>query len=311
MNTDEHRLKTRFLSVLICVHPWLVCLSGQDGAPIRVEVKVVNVLCTVYDSRGALIKDLAKDDFEIRENGRPRQIRYFSRETGLPLTIALLVDVSGSVRSFLQAEKDTAVGFFRGVLRPQDQAMLTGFSSTVVLWQDFTPSARLLGDALEGMHAVPFKGLPKDGGPMPTTLLYDAVSSTATNKLKGLSGRKAIVIISDGIDIGSRASLDGAVREAQTANAIVYGICYPNPHESGCGYLKNLSEPTGGRMFDLRSKTSLDEFFRIIEAELRSQYSLGFVPSNAAGDRSFHKLQVRVRRTGMRVLARKGYYVEE
>jgi VWFA-related protein len=291
------------------------CLFGQnDGRnqpPIRVEVKVVNVLCTVYDSRRALVKDLAKEDFEIRDDGKPQDIRYFSRETGLPLTIALLVDVSGSVRSFLQSEKDTAVQFFHGLLRPQDQATLTGFSSTVVLWQDFTPSVQLLGFALEGMHAVPFKGLPKDGGPMPTTLLYDAVSSTAVNKLKGVTGRKAMVIISDGIDIGSRTSLETAVRQAQTANAIVYSICYPNPHESGCGYLKSLSDPTGGRMFDLSSKTPLGEIFSIIEAELRTQYSLAFVPSSAEPNGSFHKLQVRVRRTGMRVLARKGYYAQE
>jgi VWFA-related protein len=285
-------------------------LLGQP-ATIRVEVKVVNVLCTVYDSRRALVKDLVQDDFEIREDGKLQKIRYFSRETDLPLTIALLVDVSGSVRSFLRSEKDTAVQFFRGVLRPQDQAMVTGFSSTVVLWQDFTPSVGLLGFALEGMHAVPFKGLPKDGGFMPTTLLYDAVSSTALNKLKSVSGRKAMVVISDGIDIGSRTTLEAAVRQAQTANAIVYSICYPNPHESGCGYLKSLSDPTGGRMFDLASKMPLDEIFRIIEAELRSQYSLGFVPLHAARDGSFHKLQIRVLRNGMRVLARKGYYAEE
>jgi len=313
----KRRLAMNLASIPFAVleRRWLVsllagmgCLSGQSDAPIRIQVNVVNVLCTVYDSRRALVKDLAKDDFVIREDGKPREIRYFSRETGLPLTIALLVDVSGSVRSFLQAEKDTALQFFRGVLRPQDQAMLSGFSSTVVLWQDFTPSVPLLGNALLGMHALPFKGLPKDGGPMPTTLLYDAVSSAATTKLQAVSGRKAMVIVSDGIDIGSRASLETAVRQAQTANAIVYSICYPNPHETGCGYLKSLSEPTGGRMFDLGSKTPLREVFRIIEAELRSQYSLGFVPSNAGRDGSFHKLQVRVRRNGLRVLAREGYY---
>lgn len=287
------------------------CLFGQNEAPIRVDVKVVNVLCTVYDSRHALVKDLTKSDFEIREDGKAREIRYFSRETNLPLTIAMLVDVSGSVRSFLREEKDTAVGFFRSVLRPQDRAMVTGFSSTVVMWQDFTASVGLLDFALDGMHAVPFKGLPKDGGPMPTTLLYDAVSSTAMNKLKSVSGRKAMLIVSDGIDIGSRTNLEMAVREAQTANAIVYSICYPNPHEAGCGYLKSLSDPTGGRMFDLASRTPLGEIFRIIEAELRSQYALGFVPSSEGREGAFHKLQVQVRKSGMKVLARKGYYAEE
>jgi VWFA-related protein len=289
-----------------------VALSTQAvAAQIKVDVRVVNVLCAVYDGRGALVTNLTKDDFEVRENGKPRTIRYFARETDLPLTIAMLVDVSGSVRNFLRAEKDTAVEFFRKVLREKDQAMLTGFSSTVALWRDFTPSVSLLRDALEGMHAVPFKGLPKDGGPMPTTLLYDAVTSTAMNKLKDLSGRKAMVIISDGIDIGSRASLEVAVRQAQTANAIVYSVCYPNPHESGCGYLKSLSDPTGGRMFDLGGKTPLAEIFRTIEDELRSQYSLAFVPDGTARPGVFQKLQVRVEGRGMRVLARKGYYATE
>lgn len=298
-------------AVAVAAGLWVLLPVGGLYAQIRVDVKVVNVLCTVYDARGALVKDLAKDDFEIRENGKPQVIRYFARETDLPLTIAMLVDVSGSVRKFLQAEKETAVQFFREILRPQDQAMLTGFSSTVVQWREFTPSIPLLRDALEGMHAVPFKGLPKDGGPMPTTLLYDAVSSTAMNKLKTVSGRKAMVIISDGIDIGSRTSLEIAVKQAQTANAIVYSICYPNEHQSGCGYLKNLSDPTGGRMFDLASKTPLAEIFRAIEEELRSQYALGFAPEDAARDGSFRKLQVRVKGKGLRVLARKGYYAEE
>jgi VWFA-related protein len=285
-----------------------ILLCCQALAQIKVDVKVVNVLCTVTDNRGALVKDLRQQDFEVRDNGKAQVIRYFARDTDLPLTIALLVDVSGSVRKMLDAEKMTAVEFFREVLRPKDQAMLTGFSSTVVTWRDFTPSVPLLRDALEGMHAVPFKGLPKDGGPMPTTLLYDAVSSTALNKLRDVAGRKAMVVISDGIDIGSRTNLEIAVRNAQTANAIVYTICYPNEHESGCGYLKGLSDPTGGRMFDLAAKKPLSEIFHTIEEELRSQYSLGIVPDDAAPEGTFRKLQVRVRRGGMHVRARKGYY---
>jgi VWFA-related protein len=293
--------------IAMCLILSLAPLTAQ----IKVDVKVVNVLCTVYDSRGALVKDLGKDDFEVRENGKTQPIRYFARDTDLPLTISMLVDVSGSVRKFLQAEKDTAVEFFRQVLRPQDQAMLTGFSSTVVLWRDSTPSVPQLRDALEGMHAVPFKGLPKDGGPMPTTLLYDAVSSTAMNKLKNVAGRKAMVIISDGIDIGSRTGLEVAVRQAQTANAIVYSICYPNEHQSGCGFLKALSDPTGGRMFELTGRIPLSGIFHTIEEELRSQYSLGFVPDDTARDGSFRKLQVRVRGRGLRAVARKGYYAGE
>jgi len=298
-------------ALLFLLAAWCFPAPGQESAPIKVDVNVVNVLCTVYDHRGALVKDLKREDFEVREKGVRQTIQYFARETDLPLTIALLVDVSGSVRRFLQAEKYTAVGFFRAILRPQDQAQVTGFSSTVVLWRDFTSSVAQLRDTLDGMHAVPFKGLPKDGGPMPTTLLYDSVSATAANRLKPLAGRKAMVIISDGIDIGSRTTLETAVRQAQGANAIVYSICYPNPHENGCGHLKSLSDPTGGRMFDLAGKTPLDEIFRTIEDELRSQYSLGYAPTNGARDGTFRKLQIHVSVKGTRVLARKGYYAAE
>jgi VWFA-related protein len=291
-------------------------MSGQiapaedEHMSIKVEVNVVNVLCTIHDKQGALAKDLRREDFEILDNGEPQQIRYFARETDLPLTIALLVDVSGSVSRFVQSEKATAVRFFEEVLRPGDQALLTGFSSTVVVWKDLTSSVSALQTALEEMHAIPFRGLPKDGGPMPTTLLYDAVSSTEVNKLKGVSGRKTMVIISDGWDIGSRANLDMGVRSEQAINTTVYCICYPNPHASGCFYLKNLSEPTGGRMFDLRSKTPLSEIFQTIENELRTQYSLGFVPTNSTHDGKFHKLKVNVRPRGMRVQTRKGYYAD-
>jgi VWFA-related protein len=283
---------------------------AASSQTIKVDVKVVNVLCTVTDHRGALVTNLSKSDFEIRENGTLQRIQYFSRETDLPLTIALLVDVSGSVRRFVDSEKDTAVQFFRDVLRPQDQALITGFSSTLVLWQDFTASLPQLGDALAGMHAVPFKGLPKDGGPMPTTLLYDSVASVSANKLQNVSGRKTILLISDGIDIGSRASLATAVREAQSANAIVYAICYPNPHESGCGYLKALADPTGGRMFDLASRTPLSEIFRTIQQELRSQYSLGYTPAISARDGAFRKIEVKLKRPGLHARTRKGYYAE-
>ncbi len=286
----------------------IAALTGPLCGQIKVDVDVVNVLCTVHDRHGALIANLSKDDFAIREDGTPQEIRYFARETDLPLTVALLVDVSGSVRRFVQSEKQAAVEFFRQVLRPGDQALLTGFSSTLVLWQDFTASVSELEKALAGMHAVPFKGIPADGGPTPTTLLYDAVSGTAFRKLADVSGRKAMVIISDGLDLGSRTNLEIAVRAVQATNTIVYGICYPNPHQSGCEYLRNLSDATGGTTFDLRSNTPLAEIFQRIEDELRSQYSLGFVSANRERDGKFRKLEVTVRVKGLKVEARKGYY---
>ena len=127
----------------------------------------MNVLCTVADKRGALITDLHKEDFEIREDGRKQEIRYFARDTDLPLTVAMLMDVSGSVRQALDAEREAAGRFFDVVIRPTDHALLLGFSSTLVLWQDFTSSTVRLRNSLAQLHAIPFRGLPATGSPCP------------------------------------------------------------------------------------------------------------------------------------------------
>ncbi|HEV2689817.1 MAG TPA: VWA domain-containing protein [Bryobacteraceae bacterium] len=276
--------------------------------PIKVDVDLVNVLCTVYDNRGALVTDLKQEDFEIREDGKPQQIKYFARETSLPLTMALLLDMSGSVRRFIEAEKETAVRFLQEVLRPQDRALLMGFSSTVVLWQNFTSSPVLLRANVEQMHPILFRGIPLDGSAMPATLLYDAVYATAVEKLEGISGRKVMVIISDGLDNGSRLHLDDAVRAVQSRNTIVYGICFADGF-SGCSFLKSMAEPTGGRMFQVGTKAPLSKIFKTIEDELRSQYSLGYVPANRAHDGTFRKLQVRLPlKKDLKVDVRKGYY---
>lgn len=304
----------RTILIAICLVTITMCGRALAQAPpaddrqtaIKVDVDVVNVLCTVHDKHGALVKDLRKADFEIREEGKPQQIRYFARETDLPLTVALLVDVSGSVRWFVADEKDAAAKFFEKVLRPDDRALLMGFSSTVVLWQDLTPSTSLLRSALERLRPVPFRGFPNAGQPMPSTLLYDAVYRAADAKLKDVAGRKVMVIISDGLDNGSRVHLDLAAKEVQAANTIVYGICFESGF-SGCSFLKELSEPTGGRMFQAK-KIPLPKIFQTIEEEVRSQYALGYAPTNRAHDGRFRRLQVKVARKGLRVAARKGYY---
>jgi len=281
--------------------------SQNPEAPIKVDVDVVNVLCTVYDKRGTLVPDLSRDDFRILENGRPQEIRYFARDTDLPLTIALLVDVSGSVRPFIEAERYTAAQFFHDVIHSTDQALLVGFSSTMILWQDLTPSVEKLQIALSRLRAVPFRGLPQPDQPMPGTLLYDTIGATAREKLSDVPGRKVIVIISDGLDNGSITHLEDAITAVQTANTIVYGICY-NSGFSGCSFLRQLAEPTGGHVFETGKKESLSKIFQTIEDELRSQYALGYVPADGKRDGGFRKLQVKLRRSGLRVQARKGYY---
>lgn len=283
--------------------------SAQD-ASIKVDVDVVNILCTVYDRRGALVTDLKQDDFKIFENGKLQQVRYFARETNLPLTLALLLDVSGSVARFVELEKDTAARFLDAVLRPDDQALLMGFSSTIILWQDLTASGPQLKAALQRLRSIPFKGLPAEGQPMPLTLLYDAVQATSSEKLKNVAGRKAMIVISDGLDNGSSIKQDAAIAAVQTTNTVVYSICYESGQGSffGCSYLKNLSEATGGRMFQVGKKLSLSEIFQIIQDEMRSQYALGFVPSNREHDGKFRKLEVKLAPKGLRVRTRRGYY---
>jgi VWFA-related protein len=283
-------------------------LSGaQDPeTAIKVDVDVVNVLCTVHDHRGALVRDLKQDDFKIFEDGRPQEIRYFAQDTDLPLTIALLLDVSGSVRWFVEDEKRTAAKFLEQVLRPNDRALLVGFSSTIVLWQDLTGSSVLLAEALQRLRSVPFKGLPPLGFPMPSTLLYEAVQKTSVGKLKSLSGRKVLIVISDGLDNGSSVHLDSAIEAVQATNTIVYGICFESGF-SGCTFLNDMSDPTGGRTFRVK-KTSAAEIFQTIQEEMRSQYALGYISSNRAHDGTFRKLQVRVLPKGLKVSARKGYY---
>jgi VWFA-related protein len=288
----------------------LATSGAQESSTIRVDVDVVNVLCTVADKRGALVTDLDKENFEIREDGRKQEIRYFTRDTDLPLTIAMLMDVSGSVRSVLGDEREAAGRFFDTVLRPTDHALLLGFSSTLVLWQDFTPSSQKLRAALAQLHAVPFRGLPPIGQPMPGTLLYDAVYQTARGKLAGVAGRKAMLIVSDGLDNGSQKHLEDAVEAVQATNTIVYVVCYDQKF-FGCAFLNSVARPTGGRMFMTGKKQTIEEIFRTIEEELRSQYAIGYVPVNREHNGKFRKLDVKVLAPGLRVSARRGYYAEK
>ena len=299
------------LSLSLLIASRLVFAQGADEQPIRVDVNVVNVLCTVSDKRGALVTDLRKEDFEIRENGRKQEIRYFARDTDLPLTIAMLMDVSGSVRQAIEAEREAAGRFFDAVIRPTDHALLLGFSSTLVLWQDFTSSTVRLRTALAQLHAIPFRGLPAEGQAMPGTLLYDAVYQTAKGKMNGVPGRKLMLIVSDGLDNGSRMHLEEALQGVQETNTIVYGICYDQKF-FGCEFLKGLAEPTGGRMFDAgKKRTSLGEIYQTIEDELRSQYAIGYVPTNQERDGKFRKLAVKVNSAGLKVSVRRGYYAPD
>jgi VWFA-related protein len=180
----------------------------------------------------------------------------------------------------------------------------------VALWQNFTSSPAELRASLNRMRPVQSLGMvswtPRGGG----TLLYDAVFMTADNHLRTQSGRKTMVLITDGMDNGSRADLGLAVRAVQAMDTVVYSIYYGDKDSRGHGtsVLKKISNPTGGRMFRVTPETPLQLIFNVIREEMRSQYSLGYNPINAAKDGTFRKLEVKLRKKNLTVQARKGYY---
>lgn len=287
---------------------------------ISVEVDVVNILASVRDKRGGLIANLSKEDFTLEEDGKPQGIKYFTRETDLPLTIGLLVDVSGSQRNLVEIEKQAAYQFFSQVLRKKDMAFLISFGEEAELLQDFTGSPRLLQEGLERLHVNSAVG-GLHPGPVPTvynprgTILYDAVYLAAGEKLTGEVGRKALVLITDGVDQGSRISRDKAIEAAQRADAVVYSIYYVDPGAYGYGFghpgdgdLRRISEQTGGREFRVDRKHTLPDVFKELQDEMRSQYAIGYTPTNPAKDGTFRKVELRTKDKNLKVQARAGYY---
>jgi VWFA-related protein len=300
---------------------------AQEEPIIKVDVNLVNVLCTVRNKNNGLIGNLEKTDFRIFEDGKEQNIKFFTRETDLPLTIGLLVDTSKSQERLIDVERRAAYEFFSKVLRKKDLAFLMQFGAEAELLQDETNSPRLLQEGLNQLRlSVPVGGL--HPGPVPTqqnmagTILYDAVYLASTEKLKGEVGRKAIVLITDGVDTGSKVSKEKAIEAAQKADAIIYSIDYEDPSAyggfgtiriggaGGEGDLRRMSNETGGRVFKVDRHNSLDDIFRDLQDELRSQYVIGYEPPGAKRDGAYHKIEIRVANKDYKVQARKGYYAE-
>jgi len=297
-------------------------LLAQDQMPtIKVDVDVVNILASVRDKKGALIPNLQKEDFTILEDGKAQPIKYFTKETDLPLTIGMLVDVSGSQRNLIDIERSAASQFFRDVLRKKDLAFLIMFGEETELLQDYTGSARLLTEGLgqlqvssgvSGIHPGP---VPTMGGPR-GTVLYDALYLAANDKLKSEVGRKVIVVITDGVDQGSRLTRNQAIEAAQKADAVIYSVDYSDPRAygpfggggGGEGELRKMSDETGGHVFKVDRKHPLDEVFKELQDEMRSQYSIAYTPTNEVKDGGYRHLDVRLGNKDLKAQARKGYY---
>ncbi|MBI3209915.1 MAG: VWA domain-containing protein [Candidatus Solibacter usitatus] len=293
----------------------------EEMPTIKVDVDLVSVLFSVRDKRGALVNTMTKDDFQVFEDGKEQQVRQFSKESDLPITIGLLVDVSGSQRNLIDVERRASVQFFRQVLRQKDMAFVISFGSEAELLQDYTNSVNLLSSALNGLKPDSAVG-GLHPGPVPTlgqargTILFDTVYLAANDKLKGEVGRKAMVLITDGIDHGSRVKIREAMDAAHRADAIIYSVEYLDYSayrggfgmSSGSGDLRRISEETGGRMYRVDRRNSLDAIYDELQQELRSQYSISYSPANSARDGGFRKLDIRVKGKDLKVQARKGYF---
>jgi VWFA-related protein len=290
---------------------------------LKVNVNVVQLFFNVKDKHGALIPNLTKDDFSIAEDGKPQTIKYFTAESNLPLTIGMMIDASGSQRNVIDMEKEVGGAFLKQVLTDKDEAYVISFDITVDLLQDFTRDTHRLQAALNKAKVnVDYTsgGIPgMGGGPVPTqnapgTLLYDAVYLSAHDMLAKEVGRKAMILLTDGQDEGSRLKLRDAIEAAQKADAIVYVLlCADRGFYGGIGYsgesdMRKLTEQTGGRVINVGNKfDKLREAFDQIAAELRSQYNVGYVPTNLQLDGTYRKLEIK-NKQNYKIQARAGYY---
>ena len=303
------------------VPPKGTLVEDDSGQTITVDVDIVSLYCAVRNKQNGLVSSLGKDDFDLKEDGVKQTIKYFSKETNIPLTMGLLVDVSGSQRNLIEIERHAASSFFRNVLKAKDVAFLLSFGADAELLQDVTGSPRLLDEGLGRLKLnTGFSGI--NAGPVPTmnkprgTVLYDAVYLAANDMLAKEAGRKAIILITDGEDQGSRLNEKAAIEAALKADTIVYGILYVDRMAyggfgvgySGAGTLRHMAEETGGRMFEVRGKDTLEVIFKQLQDEMRTQYLVGYTPLNSKKDGSFRKIDLHTQVKDQKVQVRKGYY---
>jgi VWFA-related protein len=295
--------------------------NEETDAAIKVDVDVVSLYCTVHNKQNGLVGSLTKNDFDLAEDMKPQTIKYFSRETDIPLTMGLLVDVSGSQQNLIEIERQAASQFFSSVLKQKDVAFLLSFGADSELLQDITGTPRLLQQGLGRLKLNTGYSGPTSG-PVPTmnhqrgTVLYDAVYLAAHDMLATESGRKAIILITDGEDEGSKLSMKEAIEAAQKADSIIYGILYVDRRfyggfsmgYSGESVLKQMADETGGRLFTVGGKNSLESIFQQIQEEMRSQYLIGYTPTNSNKDGSYRKIDLHTHDKDLKVQVRKGYY---
>ena len=298
---------------------------------LRVTTNVVNVYAVVRDKQKRLIPSLKREDFVLEEDGQPQEIRYFSKETDTPLSLAVLIDTSPSQERTLHIEQENAKSFVREVVRPKDLAMILHFDLEAEMVHHLTADHGLLEGAIDELVISGYgRGESSAHFPMPGpfpcptwnlgyTHPLDAVYM-ASKELGGEIGRKAILLIGDGVDIGSKVDVTTALEAAHKADAIIYCLTVLDDklhtdfcrkrreYYHGLSLLRKLSDDTGGRVISVRRARDTAKSFQEIAEELRTQYFLGYSPSNPLRDGSFRQIRIQVRDRSCQVQARRGYY---
>jgi VWFA-related protein len=314
-------MRSRYTLLMQCMATVVSCLLAAPAMPqeparggiIKTQVNLVNIFATVRDKNKRIVADLKQDDFKLSEDNQDQKIAFFSKEVNLPITLALLMDTSGSEQNMLGAIQDGASSFLGRVMRKGDEALIMSFDLDVDLLSDFTDDRAQLNRAIR-------KARINAGGPMVTpgtiptrgaigTNFYDAVYLACSEKLATEAGRKAIVVLTDAVDNGSKVRVEEAIEAAQRTDTVVHILLVYDPREgANAGVAKKITDETGGRMIVVNSEKHLMEAFDQISEELRSQYTLGYYPSNAVLDGKFRKIKVETANHDLKVLTRKGYY---
>jgi len=306
----------------LCVAPVLAAAMAIPALPqepavqgptIKTQVNLVNLFVTVRDKSKRIVTDLKQDDFKVSEDGQAQKIAFFSKEVTLPITIGLLMDTSGSEQDMLGAIQDGASSFLNRVMRKGDEAMVITFDLDVDLLSDFTDDRSQLNRAIHkaqinagGPMMTP--GTLPSGGPKGTNF-YDALYLACNDKLSTEAGRKAIVVLTDAEDMGSKVRVEEAIEAAQRTDTVVHILLVYDPRNGAdSGVAKKITDETGGRMIVVNNEKHLQQAFDQISEELRSQYTLGYYPTNSSRDGKFRKIKVEVGDHNDKVLARKGYY---
>jgi VWFA-related protein len=304
-------------------------LSGQQGTVFTTDVQVVNLFATVRNREGQIVSDLTKDDFVLEEDGRPQAIRYFARETDLPLTLGLLIDTSGSQRRVLDDERRAGFRFLDRVLREdQDRAFIIQFEGEVELLRDLTSSRSKLESAMTLMGMPIIEPRWRDRRPRGGTSLYDAVLLASDELMRKQSGRKALILMSDGVDTSSKVGLPESMEAAQRADTLVYSVYFYDEQaygglqgfsrrgsrgrrqvapRDGKGILERISKETGAGVFEVSRRLPMDRIFDQIEEELRNQYSLGYTPDESQNS-GFRRISLSTKSKRLTVRTREGYY---